>query len=191
MKKITLFFSLFFCIYIVSAQNNQDSLSTSSDLSDFPQHEVNYNIANTLIMASAEVGYEFFFDFDQSVGVKFLINDRRNYHSENHGRKFKTNSIRLNYTYYFGSERPGSEFYIQPLIKYRFGDYEERNKYDDIVKTDMNDFMVGLGIGYIWNFSDSFVIGPFANIARGFSSKVNNKFNAVEFNAGLNLGYRF
>ena len=55
----------------------------------------------------------------------------------------------------------------------------------------MNTFMVGLGAGYKWNFGNKFVLGPFVNIARNFSEEVKERFSAIEFNAGFNVGYRF
>ncbi len=205
MRKFSLLSILLFGFYWVSAQDSvpaddnlipDDSISGTIDADqgtgslEIPRNEVNYNILNTLLVASAEVGYEYFIDYDQSIGARVMINDRPSYRSEDHGRKFKTNSVSIDYSYYFGRENPGSEFYVQPFVKYRFGDFEEYQD-DQKVKTDMNDFMVGIGAGYIWNFSNSFVIGPFVNVARGFSSEVKDRFSAMEFNAGVNLGYRF
>lgn len=161
---------------------------------EFPHNEVNWNIANTIIEASVEVGYEYFFDFNQSVGAKILVNDRPNYHAQKGGDEFTTNSFRLNYTYYFGDWQPGSGVYVQPFVKYRFGDFEETvdTGFDEITrKTDMNAFLLGVGVGYVWNFSNSFVIGPFANIARNFSSDFHDRFSTFDFNAGVNVGYRF
>lgn len=160
--------------------------STTAQNMEIPRHEINYNIANTLIIGSVEVGYEYFLDYDQSFGGKVLINDRRNYRHEKSNQKYKTSSVRLDYTYYFGQENPGSGIYVQPFLKYRFGDFEE-----DGEKLKMDTFMVGIGGGYIWNLSNSFIFGPFANVARGFSSEVKDRFSEFEFNAGVNLGYRF
>src|SRR5699024_5353912 len=92
---------------------------------EIPYNEVNYNLLNTIIFASAEVGYEFFIDYDQSIGAKVLINDRRNFRSASGSSKYSTNSLQLNYTYYFGVENPGSGIYAQPFIKYRFGSFKE------------------------------------------------------------------
>src|SRR5690625_937032 len=120
------------------AQNKTDKTG------EFPQNEVNYNIANTIAIGDVEIGYEYFFDFNQSVGVKFLINDRRNFRPQKNGDKFKTNSLRLNYTYYFGESNPGSGIYVQPLIKYRFGTFRERSEDGSKnLETDMNAFMIG------------------------------------------------
>ncbi len=156
----------------------------------FPRNEVNFNIANVIAIASVELGYERFFAYNQSAGVKILINDRMNYRSEDGSKEFKTRSFRLNYTYYFGGLRPGSGLYIQPFVKYRFGDFEEEIDHQ-IVTTNMNAFMVGIGGGYQWNFSNSFTFGPFVNIARNFSSEVKDRFSQFDFNAGVNIGYRF
>lgn len=157
---------------------------------EIPKHEVNLNLANTLIIASAEVGYKYFLDYDQSVGVRFLINERRNYRSKNSGDKYSTHAIRLDYTYYFGKDNPGSGIYIQPMVKYRFGNFKE-TKNSNVRKTDMKSFIVGIGTGYEWNISNSFVFGPFVNVGRNFSSDVKERFSTFEFNAGFNIGYRF
>jgi len=187
MRKFILVFNVVLLGYFSYAQEIQNQTY------DFPRHEVNYNILNTLIVASAEVGYEYFFQENQSVGAKFLINDRPSYRSSRKSRKFKTNSFRLNYTYYFGLEKPGSEFYLQPFLKYRIGDFKEELKDEDyaVQTTDMNAFIIGVGVGYVWNFTNNFVVGPFANIGRNFSNDVKDRFSALEINAGVNLGYRF
>jgi len=158
--------------------------------SDFPKNEVKLNIANTIAIASVEVGYERFIGFNQSVDVEFLINDRINYHSEKGSRKFNTNSIKLGYNYYFGKENAGSGIYANPFIKYRFGDFEQEVS-NVKVETDMNAFMVGLGAGYKWNFGDKFVLGPYVSIARNFSDEVKERFSAIEFHGGFSVGYRF
>ncbi len=187
MKKfiITSFCLLLTCV--IWAQNRSAN--------EYPHNEVNINIANTIAIASVEVGYEYFFDYNQSVGAKVLINDRINYHSENGSDKFNTNSFRVNYTYYFGEYNPGSGVYVQPFLKYRFGDFEEKvtllGSTPMTQKTDMDSFIIGVGLGYEWNFSNSFVVGPFANFGRNFSDDVKDRFSAFEFNAGINIGYRF
>lgn len=192
MKKITLIVTILFLGHFIQAQEIEINDSLRLEINDFPRHEVNYNILNTLIIASAEVGYEYFFHYNQSVGTKILINDRPSYRSGKKSRKFKTNSFRLNYTYYFGNEKPGSEFYLQPFLKYRIGEFTEKVGDDSYrTKTDMDAFIVGVGVGYVWNFTNNFVVGPFANIGRNFSSDVKDRFSALEFNAGVNLGYRF
>ncbi|TXK78762.1 DUF3575 domain-containing protein [Mesonia sp. K4-1] len=158
--------------------------------SDFPKNEAKLNIANTIAIASVEVGYERFIGFNQSVDVEFLINDRINYHSEKGSRKFNTNSIKLGYNYYFGKETAGSGIYANPFVKYRFGDFEQEVS-NVMLETDMNAFMVGLGAGYKWNFGDKFVLGPYVSIARNFSDEVKERFSAIEFHGGFSVGYRF
>jgi len=162
-------------------------------------NEVKINILNTILIASAELGYEHFIDHNQSIGVDLNINDRFSYshlgQSSRHG-KFNTNSIALNYRYYFGDENDsnGSGFNMMPFLKYRFGNFKEDKTFEDIdvtVKTNMNSFIVGFGGGYKWIMGDSFAIEPFANIARNFSGEVNDRFATIEFNAGVNIGYRF
>lgn len=170
--------------------------SISLNAQEIPRNEVNYNILNTIIFASVEVGYEFFIDYDQSIGAKLLINDRRNFKNESHGQKYNTNSIQLNYSYYFGINNPGSELYIQPFVKYRFGDFKEEKENPEtaaieLQKTDMNTFIIGLGAGYTWNFSNSFVMGPYVNFGRNFSSEVKERFSAFDFYGGFAIGYRF
>ncbi|MDO4729032.1 MAG: DUF3575 domain-containing protein [Bacteroidota bacterium] len=150
--------------------------------------EVKVNIANVIAIASVELGYEYFLDDNQSVGAEFHINDRFSYLLEYSDRKFKTNSFLVNYNYYFSPEEKGS-FYAYPFLKYRFGKHEDtRAGRED---TPMDSFIIGLGIGYKWAWNDKFAIAPFVSIARNFSEKVNERFWAVEPNAGISVGYRF
>lgn len=162
-------------------------------------NEVKVNILNAIAMASVEVGYEHFIDRDQSVGVDLMLNDRFSYYpeSKSKGKKFKTNSVAVNYNFYFGgnNNENGSGYSISPFLKYRFGEFEEdkRNELEGIYThtTDMNSFILGVGVGYKWVRNDSFAVQPFVNIARNFSEDVNDRFMAIEINAGVTLGYRF
>lgn len=156
------------------------------------KHEIKYNFLNTIIMGSAEIGYEHFIDADQSVGLDILINDRFSYYPEggSKNKKFNTNSVMLSYNLYLSTMNNGSGYYLSPFIKYRFGDYQEIDNMV-LVKTNMDSFILGLGTGYKWNFKDKLAVGPFVNVGRNFSNDVNDKFYAVEFNAGVSLGYRF
>jgi hypothetical protein len=151
-----------------------------------PKNEIKFNFLNTLVVASAEVGYEYLLDNHQSLDAEFLINDRMNYQSESGSRNFKTSSIKIGYNYYFGTNHANSGLYVNPFIKYRFGDFV-----DSVSTVNMNAFILGAGVGYKWNQSDKFVFGPYANIARNFGEETNNRFQSLEFNAGFSIGYRF
>ncbi|MGA8854909.1 MAG: autotransporter outer membrane beta-barrel domain-containing protein [Christiangramia sp.] len=163
------------------------------------QNEIKLNIANTIAIASVEFGYERFLDFHQSVEGTMLINDRMNYHSEKDSRDFKTNSFKLGYNYYFGEDYAASGLYVNPFLKYRTGEFTQNplvapadgNNFTENMVTDMDSFIIGIGAGYKWNFNDTFVLGPFLNIGRNFSEEVRDRFSAIEFNAGFNIGYRF
>jgi len=185
MKKILL------CLILISAVHMGYSQSSEK------QNEIKLNIANTIAIASVEFGYERFLDYHQSIEGTLLINDRINYHSEKGSRDFKTNSFKLGYNYYFGEDYAASGLYVNPFLKYRTGEFEEGS---DIFQepapgnsptTDMNSLIIGIGSGYKWNFNDTFVLGPFLNIGRNFSEEVKDRFSAIEFNAGFNIGYRF
>ena len=69
-------------------------------------NEVKWNVLNTIVNTSVELGYEHFIDTDQSVGVDLMINDRFSYYGENSKegkyKKFNTNSVAVNYNFYFG-----------------------------------------------------------------------------------------
>ncbi len=160
------------------------------------QNEIKLNIANTIAIASVEFGYERFLDYHQSIEGIVLINDRMNYHSEKGSRDFNTTSFKLGYNYYFGEDNAASGLYVNPFVKYRSGEFtqdtlREGSSSPGVEVTDMNSFIIGFGAGHIWNFNDTFVIGPFLNIGRNFSEEVRDRFSAIEFNAGLNIGYRF
>ncbi|HLU50640.1 MAG TPA: hypothetical protein VKZ42_00630 [Flavobacteriaceae bacterium] len=176
-------------------------LAGSLTAQEFPKNEIKYNIANTLAIASVEVGYEHFISYDGSIELEVFINDRINYHSEEGSRQFNTNSVKLGYNYYFGTNNPGSGFYLNPFVKYRFGDFEEKVdilseegeilEEDKKITTDMSGFIVGIGAGYKWNFSNSFVVALYGNIGRNFSDEIKDRFTAIEFYGGLGIGYRF
>lgn len=150
--------------------------------------EVKFNIANVIAIASVEIGYEYFLDDNQSIGAEIHINDRFSYIEETSVKKFNTNSVLINYNYYFSPENKGS-FYAYPFLKYRFGDHEDKRV--DRLDTDMDSFIMGLGAGYKWAWNDKFAISPYVSIARNFSEEVNDRFMAIEVNAGVSVGYRF
>lgn len=163
-------------------------------------NEIKINILNTIVVPSIELGYEHFIDHNQSIGADLFLMDRFSYYhtTKNKDQKFNTTSVALNYKYYFGddSNANGSGYSVSPFIKYRFGNFKEdvyvADGFDPVrVKTDMNSFIVGIGVGRKWTMGDSFAIEPFVNIARNFSSEVNDRFSAIEFNAGVSIGYRF
>lgn len=153
------------------------------------RHEVKLNILNTIVHASVEVGYEYFTSSSSSIGLDVLINDRFSYYPEDpdEGKEFNTNSVQLSYNFYFSE---GQGYYVSPFVKYRFGDFEEMDKGVKTV-TDMDSFILGLGVGYEWVWNDQFAFGPYANIARNFSEEVNDEFASIELNGGIWIGYRF
>lgn len=151
------------------------------------KHEFNWNIANTIIFASIEVGYEYLIDNHQSVGATMLFNDTYNMSFGREIKDFDTNSFRVSYNYYTGEQN--DEFVISPFMKFRTGEYQKTES-DPVV--DMDSFILGIGGAYKWNFNNKFVFGPFVDLGRNFSSEVNDEFNAaVEFYMGFNVGYRF
>lgn len=165
-------------------------LTNVASAQEYPNNEIKFNIANVIAIASIEVGYEHLFDYNQSIDFEILVNDRINFHSEQGSRQFNTNSAKLGYNYYFGTENPGSGLYFNPFVKYRFGDFEEETNFGKLT-TDMNTFIVGLGSGYKWNFSNSFVVSIYGSVGRNFSDEVKERFAAIEFHGGLGIGYRF
>jgi len=150
--------------------------------------EVKFNILNVLVLSSFEFGYEYFLDDNQSFGAEVHINDRFSYVEEKNNKKFDTNSVLINYNYYFSPEEKGS-IYVFPFIKYRFGEHQDKRP--EKTYTDMDAFIVGLGLGYKWAWNDKFAIAPYVSVARNFSDDVNDRFTAIEPNAGLSVGFRF
>lgn len=163
-------------------------------------NEVKWNVLNTIVNTSIEVGYEHFIDTDQSIGVDLLLNDRFSYYGQNKKegkfKEFNTNSVAVNYNFYFGGKEGehASGFYASPFLKYRFGDYkhdENIGGQNIRVETDMNSFILGVGAGYKLVKNDAFTISPFVNIGRNFRKEVADEFMGIELNAGVNIGYRF
>lgn len=165
-----------------------------AQFADYPQNEVKLNILNTLVIASVEIGYERFLGEHQSVEAEILINDRFSYHSEKGSREFKTNSFKIGYNYYFDSSKNAAGIYANPFVKYRFGDFNQTVSFsgtDVDTKLDMNSFILGIGVGYKINAGDKFSFAPYVNIARNFNSDVEERFSAIEANAGVSIGFRF
>ena len=108
--------------------------------------------------------------------------------------KFSATSIKVGYNYYFDSS-DAVGFYVNPFLKTRFGKYTEEEETKDNTKyekeTNMAAFIIGVGVGYTWVFNSKFVVAPYANLGRNFSKPVNERFWAVEPNAGVRLGFRF
>ncbi len=177
MRKITILITVIFSTFHLSAQ-------------EFPNNEIKLNIASVIAFATVEVGYEYLFDYNQSIDAEILINDRINYYQETDSKNFNTNSLKLGYNFYFGTENPGSGLFFNPFVKYRFGDFEEETNFG-VLTTDMNTFIVGLGSGYKWNFSNSFIVSLYGSLGRNFSDEVKERFQAIEFHGGLGIGYRF
>lgn len=150
-------------------------------------HEVKWNIGNTIIFGSVEVGYEYFLDGHQSVGGELFINDVYNLSFGRQKGDFDTNSFQVSYNYYTGDQN--SEFVISPFFKFRTGEYQ-KTAADPTV--DMDSFILGIGGGYKWNLNNKFVFGPYFTIGRNFSEEVNDEFDTpIEFYAGFGIGYRF
>ncbi|WP_306349525.1 DUF3575 domain-containing protein [Flavobacterium sp. '19STA2R22 D10 B1'] len=185
MKKVLLSLIMLASFITAKAQSN-----------DTPTGEIKLNFLNTILIGSVEVGYEHFIDNNQSIGIELFVNDRFSYMNEkkNKGKEFKTNSISASYNFYLSEQEDGSGWVISPFFKYRFGNHEEKTVVDNIEiieKTDMNSPILGLGTGYKWIFKNKFTMGPYASIGRNFSKEVNDRFAAIEFNAGFGIGYRF
>ncbi|MFJ1390762.1 DUF3575 domain-containing protein [Capnocytophaga canimorsus] len=166
-------------------------LSVKAFSQDYPKHQINLNIANAIAIASIEVGYEHYVGMNQSVELEMFFNDRFSYFPKNSDKKFSATSIKLGYNYYFDPENLSGP-YINPFIKQRFGKYKETEG-ANVTEIKLNSFILGVGLGYQWNYNDTFIVAPFVNIARNFGSEINNskKFWAIEPNAGLKIGYKF
>jgi outer membrane receptor for Fe3+-dicitrate len=187
MKKIvaTLIFILAFALVGFS----QNVISSSGNNTQSFSNEIKVNFLNLIVLGSIEVGYERFLGDDHSLDLQVHINDRFGFNSQEDGKNYKTNSVQAAMNFYFGNNSDG-RFFIYPMAKLRFGDFEEMIDGSN-VNTNMNAFILGAGIGYKWEFSKNFAFGPYASIARGFSSKVSERFTSVELNGGFSLGYRF
>ncbi|WP_339865850.1 DUF3575 domain-containing protein [uncultured Algoriphagus sp.] len=153
-------------------------------------NEIHVNFLNLIWFGSLEVGFERYLSDDHSLEFKGFINDRFGVNNEKNGKKYKTNSVQASMNFYFGDGDNG-RFFLFPLAKLRFGDFEEPADGGGVQTTDMTAFILGAGAGYKWELSKNFAFGPFASVGRNFSDDVSDRFSGIEFNAGFNLGYRF
>ncbi|MEB2784869.1 DUF3575 domain-containing protein [Algoriphagus persicinus] len=172
------------------AQNVISSSSGSTPSNGGFSNEIHANFVTLIWFGSVEVGYERYLSDDHSLEFKGLINDRFGFNNENNGKKYKTNSLQASMNFYFGNNING-RFFLFPLAKVRFGDFEEPANGGGVQTTDMTAFILGAGFGYKWELSQNFAFGPFASLGRNFSDDVSNRFTGIELNAGFNLGYRF
>lgn len=173
---------------------SQEVITSSAGLSRNPnlgqfENEVKINFANLIALGAFEIGYERFLSDAHSVDFQVHINDRFGYNTEEDGRTFKTNALQAGMNFYFGNGLNG-RFHIYPFAKVRFGDFEESVD-SNVVTTDMTSFILGAGLGYKWEVSNSFAFGPYLSVGRGFSEAVSDRFTSVELNGGFSLGYRF
>ncbi|EMS34646.1 hypothetical protein C943_03333 [Mariniradius saccharolyticus AK6] len=178
MKKIVL--GLFFFLAF--------QFSTQAQALEDPKGEVRLNFLNLILLGSVELGYEYFTNHDQSIGVELHLNDRFGYNFPDDNQDFSATSLLFSYNFYFAGNEAG-KLYISPYFKYRFGEFTEVEN-NRTVTTSMNGASIGLIGGYRWNYNN-FAFGPFAGIGRGFNQTVNDRFSPVEFKAGFNVGYRF
>ena len=185
-------FTLTLILGLAATSFGQEVISSSSANSPMTggfSNEIHVNFVTLIWFGSVEVGYERYLSDDHSLEFKGFINDRFGFNNENKGKKYKTNSLQASMNFYFGNGSNG-RFFIFPLAKVRFGDFEEPNG-TDIITTDMTAFIIGAGAGYKWELSQNFAFGPFASVGRNFSDDVTDRFSGIELNAGFNLGYRF
>ena len=152
------------------------------------KNEVKLNILNVIVRPSIELGYEYYLDDNQSVDAELMFLDKFSYWPKR-SNKFSATSFKVGYNYYFDSSDDVG-FYLNPFLKSRFGKFTEEKDGAD-VETKLNAFIIGVGVGYTWVFNSKFVVAPYAKIGRNFSKPVNERFWAVEPNAGVRLGFRF
>lgn len=188
MKKLIL--TLFIIGGIYTSSMAQQVLSSSSKQYGNFTNEVKANFLNLIWLGSIEVGYERYLSDDHSLDFQLLLNDRFGFNSQAKGKKYNTNSVQAAMNFYFGGGYNG-RIYVYPLVKIRFGDFEEPGKDGGIKTTDMTAFNIGVGGGYKWEVSNNFAFGPYLSVARGFSDDVADRFSRVELNGGFSLGYRF
>jgi hypothetical protein len=182
--------TLFVVVFIASGSFKATAQSIED--SQFQQNELKLNIVNTILIGSLEIGYEHFFDMNQSIGIGVTFMDRFAYASDRgEGQDFNATSVMVAYNYYFVSENDPSGFYVFPFLKYRGGTFLEDFGNNTTIETSLNSFIIGFGSGFKWVHNDKFALGPFISIARGFSDEVSDRFEPVEFNAGFTVGFRF
>lgn len=187
MKKI---FTIIFVLTLTGSTYGQTVISSSSagGMRSFSS-EAKLNFLNLIALGSLEMGYEKYLSDDHSLDLQLHINDRFGYNSQGGSKNYKTNAVQAAMNFYFGNDLDG-RFYLFPLAKLRFGEFEEEVD-GGIATTDMNAFMIGLGMGYKWELSQNFAFGPHISIARGFSNEVASRFTRLELNSGFSLGFRF
>ena len=149
------------------------------------KNEVKINVLNAVLRPSIELGYEYYLDENQSVDAEVIFLDRFSYWPKN-GGSYNATSFKVGYNYYFDSAETEG-FYVNPFLKARFGKWTKQNE----AARKLDAFIIGVGVGYAWVFNNKFVLAPYANIGRNFSSAVNENYFAIEPNAGIRFGFKF
>lgn len=186
-------FTLTLLLALIASGYTQTVISSSSGSTPSNggfSNEIHVNFVTLIWFGSLEVGYERYLSDDHSLEFKGFINDRFGFNNENKGKKYKTNSLQASMNFYFGNNLNG-RFFLFPLAKVRFGDFEEPANGGGVHITDMTAFILGAGAGYKWEVSKNFAFGPFLSVGRNFNETVSDRFTAIELNGGFNLGYRF
>ncbi len=186
-------FTIALTLVLFSSSIAQDVISSSSGNNYVGEvnNEIKVNFLTLILYGTLEVGYEKYLSNDHSLEFKGFINDRFGFNSEGNGKKYKTNSLQASMNFYFGNHEHG-RFFLFPLAKIRFGDFEEpASDGSGVETTDMTAFILGAGAGFKWELSRNFAFGPYASVGRNFSDDVSDRFSSIEFNGGFNLGYRF
>ncbi|WP_194775083.1 DUF3575 domain-containing protein [Pararhodonellum marinum] len=155
-----------------------------------PKNEVKLNMLNTILIGTVELGYEYLIDDNQSIDVQVHFNDRFGYFAGGSNRDFSARSIQAAYNFYLSQEEKNAGFYFSPLLRYRFGEYTETRD-GALSVTNLNSFLLGMGVGYKILFENKFTIAPFANIGRNFGEETIDRFSALELKAGVSFGFRF
>lgn len=168
------------------------------------QNEISINLLDLVVAGTVDVGYERFLGGNQSLSLDVSLFDTFGYYDVGSIDETTGVSARLAYNIYFSKKREYTGFYFYPMAKVRTGsvttewgawyfDPETGNQigYDEHEKYDIDGFALGFGLGNKWVIKDKFSLDVFANISRTLGNIDEYYIDAIEFRAGVSLGYRF
>lgn len=187
MKRLTL---LLMCLLsaMVFSQNTKDSIQI-----DY-QNEIGLNLIDLIGTGAVELEYERFMPNNQALQFNLTLFDNYDYWEANNVEKNNAYSLMAAYRFYMG-KRDYHGVFFYPYAKYMTGsiEYEERFWYADreILEVDVDNFSLGIGLGYKWLFSNRYTLTVDWNIGRTFNEELADIYSRVEGKAGISFGVMF
>ncbi len=165
------------------------------------KNEVRINIFDLVVAGSLGVGYERYFDNNQSISADLYFFDHFNYYDIGYDDyKSEAFSLKLAYNFYFSKKKIHKGFVFYPFMRFRTGNiifedyyYDGSGTYTEEIKHDVGSFVLGFGLGHKWRMAnDRVTLGLKGELGRVLGGEIDTDwYSNVEFRTMVNLGYTF